>query len=290
MINSKTYSTEAYLLGFISIAAFAATLPLAKNLVGDLSGLQIGIYRSFIAALVALPIVLLAKLSFPSRSQIKKLYITSIGIIYGFPILTAVGMQYVPISHGGVVLAAAPICTSIFSVIITGQKQSLKFWFLATLGLLIVSGYVVYSSEDFYFYMGDIALIGAAILAGLGYAQGGALSSEMSGWKVMCWVLVLNLPVLLVFSFLIFEPTDTDLTAVGWSSILFLALVNSLIGFFSWNRALTLGGIAKISQLQLLQVFITFGYAVFFFNEIWDWVTVTAFTLIVLIVYLSKRS
>lgn len=290
MIFSKRNSTEAYFLGLISVAAFAATLPLAKNLVGDLSGFKIGIYRSFIAALVAVPIVLLMKLSLPSRTQIKKLYITSIGIIYGFPILTAVGMQYVPISHGGVVLAAMPICTSIFSVIITGQKQSVRFWILATLGFLVVSSYVIYSGEEYDFYMGDIALIGSAILAGLGYAQGGALSSEMSGWKVMCWVLVLNLPILLVISFWIFEPADVDLTIVGWSSILFLALVNSLVGFFSWNRALALGGIAKISQLQLLQVFITFGYAILFYNEMWDWLTVTAFSLIVFIVYLSKKS
>ena len=290
MNNERQNLTEAYFLGLISVAAFAATLPLAKNLVDDLSGLQIGIYRSLIAALVALPIVILAKLNLPTKRQIKKLFITSVGIIYGFPILTAVGMQYVPISHGGVVLAAMPICTSIFSVIITGQKQSLNSWVLATTGFLVVAGYVIYNSESFDFYLGDIALVGAAILAGLGYAQGGALSTEMPGWKVMCWVLVLNLPILIIVSFFIFDSSNIGLTSMGWFSILFLALINSLVGFFSWNRALALGGIAKISQLQLLQVFITYGYAVLFFNEAWDWITVTAFSLIVLIVYLSKKS
>ncbi len=118
---------------------------MAKNLVGDLFGVQIGIYRSLIAALFALPIILICKtrLDLPNISQIKSLFITSIGIIYEFPILTAVGMEYVPISHGGVVLASLPIFTSLFARIITKQKQSTTFWIFALMGFFIVFSLVI---------------------------------------------------------------------------------------------------------------------------------------------------
>ena len=288
-MNKKNHLTEAYFLGMLSIMAFATTLPLAKNLVGDLSGVQIGIYRSLFSALAALPIVLLAKLKWPTRSQVKRLFITSIGTVYAFPILTAVGMQYVPISHGGVVLAALPLCASIFSVMITKQKPPFKFWVLAFTGFFIVCSYVFYDSGDLDFYLGDVALMMAALFAGLGYAQGGALSKEMPGWKVTCWILILNLPILIIISFFIFDKRNLELTPLGWFSILFMGLVNSFFAFFIWYRALALGGVAKITQVQLLQVFITYGYAVFFFNEAWDWVTVIAFSLIVFVLYLNKK-
>lgn len=279
----------AYFLGFISVCAFAATLPLAKNLVIHLSGFEIGIYRSFIASVFALPIIMVFKSSIPNFSQIKRLYLTSIGIIYGFPILTAVGMQYVPVSHGGVVLAALPLCTSVWAGIFTGKKQSKIFWLSSIVGFCIVLIFVIYQNGRLIFHWGDIALIMAAILAGMGYAQGGALSSEMKGWEVMCWTLCLNLPILLVISLFIFKPSHLALSENGWFSLIFLALVNSLIGFFSWNKALALGGIAKISQLQLLQVFITYIYAVVFFNETWNYITVIFFSLVIICVIVSKK-
>jgi drug/metabolite transporter (DMT)-like permease len=39
--------------------------------------------------------------------------------------------------------------------------------------------------------------------------------------------------------------------------MLYLALVSQLGGFVLWNRALAVGGIARTSQTQLLQPFVT---------------------------------
>ncbi|MEF9673958.1 DMT family transporter [Pseudomonas sp. PCH446] len=185
-------------------------------LAGDLSAVQVGIFRSVIAAFAAIPFLLIGRARFPNRSQIKRMLLTSTGIVYGFPILTALGMQYVPVSHGGVVLAALPLSTAIFGTLITGTRPSRAFWAISSLGFLVVMSYTVLKSNVSEIYVGDLALLGAVALAGFGYAQGGALSKELPGWQVMCWTLVISLPVLLPASLWLFDShTIARLPAAG---------------------------------------------------------------------------
>jgi drug/metabolite transporter (DMT)-like permease len=282
---------HAYLLGLLSVAAFALTLPLTKVLTGHLSALQIGLFRSLIAACAAVPILVATRSRLPNWSQLRRLFATSLGIVYGFPILTALGMTYVPVSHGGVVLAALPLSTAIFGTLITRSRPSLSFWVVSLLGFAAVVAYTLSRHELRGVYIGDIALFGAVLLAGFGYAQGGALSKEMKGWQVMCWTLAISLPLLLPLSALVYTKSAfAALDTHGWFTMAFLALVNSLLGFFSWNRALALGGIQRISQLQLLQPFFTYGYSVLFMHEMFDWPTLSMCAVVILLVLISKRT
>ena len=289
--DTKNQDLQAYLLGLISVAAFAMTLPAAKVLAGDLSAVQVGIFRSVIAAFAAIPFLLIGRAKLPNRSQLKRMLLTSTGIVYGFPILTALGMQYVPVSHGGVVLAALPLSTAIFGTLITGIRPSRMFWVVSCLGFLVVMAYTVAMSNVSDIYLGDLALLGAVLLAGFGYAQGGALSKELPGWQVMCWTLVVSLPILLPASLWLYDgETIANLPDIGVAALLFLALINSLLGFFSWNRALALGGIQRISQLQLLQPFFTFAFSIFLMGESWNWLTPIVCVVVIVLVWLSKRT
>jgi drug/metabolite transporter (DMT)-like permease len=289
--ETKNQDLQAYLLGLISVAAFAMTLPAAKVLAGDLSAVQVGIFRSVIAAFAAIPFLLIGRAKLPNRSQLKRMLLTSTGIVYGFPILTALGMQYVPVSHGGVVLAALPLSTAIFGTLITGIRPSRMFWVVSCLGFLVVMAYTVAMSDVSGIYLGDLALLGAVLLAGFGYAQGGALSKELPGWQVMCWTLVVSLPILLPASLWLYDgETLANLPDIGVAALLFLALINSLLGFFSWNRALALGGIQRISQLQLLQPFFTFAFSIFLMGESWNWLTPIVCVVVIVLVWLSKRT
>ena len=283
---------EAYLLGILSVAAFALTLPCAKSLAGHLSAVQIGLFRSVLAALAAVPVVLFTRSARPNASQIKRLFLMSLGVVYGFPVLTALGMQHVPVGHGGVVLAALPLATAIFGTLITKDRPPALFWVASVAGFVSVAVFAALRS-DFSggFYLGDLALLGAVVLAGFGYAQGGALSKEMKGWEVMCWALVLNLPILLPLSLWEFQPAQVaTFGSVQWGALAFLAFVNSLLGFFSWNRALALGGIQRISQLQLLQPFFTYGYSIVLMGELFDPLALGICVAVVGLVVLSKQA
>ena len=139
--------------------------------------------------------------------------------------------------------------------------------------------------------LGDIYLALAVILAGFGYAQSGQLSQGMFGWQVICWMLVLNFPIILGLSLAFVDFSHINMMKASHiGALLFLASVSGLFGFFSWNKALAMGGIATISQLQLLQTFLTYGVAVLFMGEQWNWLSLIICLLVVATVYQTQKS
>ena len=112
----------------------------------------------------------------------------------------------------------------------------------------------------------------------------------MPGWQVISWVVVLSLPVSLPWSVWVYTPGSlSQLPTIGWSALLYIGLVSSLLGFFAWNKALALGGVARISQVQLLQPFLTYGYSIVLLGESWNWLTAIVCALVNGVVWLSKR-
>ena len=280
-------------LGLIAVTAFSLTLPITRYLTQYLTPWEIGLGRTLLAGMAAVLVLLAARHRWPSKSEIKKLAITASGISLGFPVLTAIGMQTVPASHGGIILGALPLATSLIGCYLSGERPSISYWIMAVIGfgLVVVFSILSHGGQALALYAGDLALVGAVVMAGLGYAQGGQLAKSMGGWQVICWTLAISLPVLLLPAIAIFDFQHfTALPVMGWTSFLFLSLVNSLIGFFFWYAGLAIGGIARVSQTQLLQPFLTFFAAVILLGEPLG-TTVLVFTgLVVLTVVISKRT
>ena len=72
-------------------------------------------------------------------------------------------------------------------------------------------------------------------------------------------------------------------------SFLYLALVSQLFGFFFWNKGLALGGVARVSQTQLLQPFITLVASAFLINETINLQTIVFAILVILTVAIGKK-
>ncbi|MGA1100830.1 DMT family transporter [Alphaproteobacteria bacterium LSUCC0684] len=281
-------------LAFIGVAVFSLTLPLTSALTDNLSYYDIGIGRSLIAAAGALIAFALFGVGdkLPKGNQWFKLLITSIGISYGFPILTAVGMQSVPSSHGAIILGGLTLVTALFGAFLDKKRLSSAFLSVAILGfgVIVIFALVTNKGTDLSFYHGDIALVAAVILAGLGYAQGGILARDLGGWRVICWTLIISLPVLISLGlFLVDIDNVLRLDSHSWVQFLVLGLFNSLIGFFFWFRGLALAGVSAASQVQLLQPFLTYYVAVIFLGEQQDVVVLGFALLIVGIIALAQK-
>ncbi len=105
------------------------------------------------------------------------------------------------------------------------------------------------------------------IVAAIGYAFSGRLTAEMPGWEVISWILVIALPVSLPAVAFSIPAGIGEIGFKPWLAVLYVALFSQWIGFFAWNAGMAMGGIARVSQVQLLQPFITFALASFFNGE-----------------------
>jgi drug/metabolite transporter (DMT)-like permease len=259
--------TRGYVLGFVGVAIFSLTLPLTRLAVREFDPLFISMGRTVVAALVAIPLLFLTKQPKPDRSDFKTLLIIAAGVIFGFPILSSVAMRTAPASHGSVVLALLPLATAFMSTIFAGEKPTRIFWLWSILGSSTVIVYALWDG-GVALHGADSLLVLAVIAASMGYAAGGQLSRKLGGWQVICWALIVALPVTLPLAWYFSSAVTGTESWAGWACFAYLAVMSQLVGFFAWNNGLAIGGVAKVGQVQLLQTFMTQLAAFFVLGEV----------------------
>lgn len=282
------HETRGLVYGFLGVTIFGLTLPVTRYVTPELDPVFIGLGRAVVAALVAGLLLLATGQPRPDRGQLGKLLIVGLGVVIGFPVLSAWAMQTVPASHGGVVLGVLPLATAIASVFVSRDRPSLGFWLFGILGSILVVAYALLDGAGGV-QVGDLALLGAVVAAAVGYAVGGELSRSLGGWQVICWALVLMLPVITVPA-LWWAPANLAAVPVGiWAGFAYLALFSQLFGFFWWNKGLALGGVARVSQIQLLQPFITLLASAIALGEAITTETYVFAVLVVAVVAIGRR-
>ena len=247
---------RGYIFGFIGIAIFALTLPFTRLAVREFDPLFLSIGRTVLAAGVAIPILAFNKQPWPNLADFYKLLFVVAGVVFGFPIFSAIAMRSAPASHSAVVLGALPLATALMSTIFAGERPSLTFWGWSILGSALVIAFALLDGGA-ELHSADILLIMAVLAASMGYAAGGQLSRKLGGWQVICWALIVALPISLPITLYLARNITGHESLVGWGCFAYMSFMSQLLGFFAWNKGLATGGVAKVGQVQLLQSFIS---------------------------------
>lgn len=251
-------STSGWINGLIGVVIFSGSLPATRAAVLAFDPLFLTGARATIAGLLALGLLLALKAPRPSRRDLLSLVIVAIGVVVGFPLLTALALQHVTSAHSIVFIGLLPLSTAIFAVIRGGERPKPAFWVFSILGSALVAGYAIAGGLTAS-PVGDALMLGAIIVCGLGYAEGAKLSRTLGGWQVISWALLLSLPAMTVLTLLYWPPSFAGITPPAWIGLAYVSVFSMLIGFVFWYRGLAEGGIAAVGQLQLLQPF--FGLA-----------------------------
>ncbi|PVZ71797.1 DMT family transporter [Pelagibaculum spongiae] len=281
--------SKGMMYGVLAVSAFSLTLPATRHIIEFFNPVFLGLGRAVVAALIAGGILIFTGQSWPSKQQLVQLILIALGVVIGFPVLSAVAMQYVAASHGGVVLGLLPLTTTLFAVLITAERPSTGFWLMAILGSLLVVAFSLIKGGGS-LHLADFALLGSIIFAGVGYAVGGKLSRQLGGWQVICWALVIALPFIVIPSGYYFPENPELIPLEAWLSFLYLALVSQLFGLFLWNKGLAIGGISRVSQTQLLQPFITLIASAIMLSEVLELQTILFAMATGLVVFFGKKS
>ena len=280
--------TKGMFLGLLGVIGFGLTLPATKLVIPYLDPIFIGLGRAVFASLFSVLLLFLFRQSFPIKKQIYQLLVVALGVVVGFPVLSSWAMLYVPASHGGVVLGVLPLATAIIGVLIGDEKPNIFFWVVSSIGAILVILYSLIQGSGG-MHIADVALLGAVISAAIGYAFGANLSKELGGWQVICWALVFAFPFIIIPTIHYAPKSLSNIPVTGYIGFLYLALISQLFAFFVWYKGLALGGIARVSQIQLLQPFITLFVSALFLGEIIEIETLVFVLLVVSSVWIGKK-
>ena len=247
-------STEGWLAGLIGVAIFSGTLPATRIAVGSLSPFFVTSARATIAALLAIAALALLRQARPARADVRSLLIVAVGVVVGFPIMSALALQHITSAHSIVFIGLLPLATAIFGVVRANEHPHRAFWVWAVVGATTVVGFALLTSGagDL---EGDLLMLGAIVLGGLGYAEGATLSRRLGGLQVISWALVLSLPVMAIVALASAPASTAAVTTGAWLGLAYVSVFSMYVGFVFWYRGLALGGIAGVGQLQLLQPF-----------------------------------
>src|SRR3982074_1554167 len=245
------------LLGFVGMAIYGGTLPATRIAVSAIDPMALTPLPAATAGLCSL------RRPLPPRRLWLQLAIALLCVSIAFPFLMALAVQTVDASDGGVVLGILPIATALVAVAITHERPRPLFWIASIAGAALVIAFALRQGGGA-LSTGDLLLFGAVAVSAVGYAFSGRLTASMPGWEVISWVLVMALPVSLPASLLAMPQDLTQIARKPWLGLLYVALFSQWIGFFAWNAGMAIGGIARVSQIQLLQPFVTFALAAVF--------------------------
>ena len=84
-------------------------------------------------------------------------------------------------------------------------------------------------------------------------------------------------------------PVDTTPSLAAWGGLLYVSLFSMWLGFFAWYGGLAMGGIVRVSQVQLIQPFLALLFAVPVLGEQLDPVTVGFSLAVIAVVFVSRR-
>ncbi|QOZ50300.1 DMT family transporter [Bradyrhizobium sp. CCBAU 53338] len=274
--------------GLLGVIIFSGSLPATRVAVGGFSALFLTSARAIIAALIGAAVLGLLRQAWPERKDLVSLAIVSIGVVVGFPLLTALALQHITSAHSIVFIGLLPLSTAIFAVLRGGERPRPLFWLFAVLGSATVAGFAL-SNDGSASVTGDLLMVAAIVLCGLGYAEGAALSRRIGGWQVISWALLLALPLMLPVALLTLPSTWSGVGAPAWMGLAYVSVFSMFVGFIFWYRGLATGGIARVGQLQQLQPFFGLALAGFLLHEPVAWSMIAATALVVACVFFARR-
>ncbi|MDP3601581.1 MAG: DMT family transporter [Bosea sp. (in: a-proteobacteria)] len=280
--------TSGWINGLIGVVIFAGSLPATRVAVADFDPVFLTLARAAIAGLLGLALLLLFREKRPLRADLLPLLVVSLCVVIGFPLLTALALRHVTAAHSIVFIGLLPLATALFGVLRGGERPRPAFWLLSGLGSALVVGFAL--TQGFAAApTGDLLMLAAIVICGLGYAEGAQLSRRLGGWQVISWALLLALPVT-AGAALVLRPVDLAATgAPAWLGLAYVSLFSMLIGFVFWYRGLAQGGIAAVGQLQLLQPFFGLALAGLLLGETVTWPMLAASAAVAACVAAARR-
>ncbi len=281
-------------LGVLGMLVFACTIPMTRLASGSNEAPQLGavfvaIGRAGVAGLLSLAYLLVTRAPRPRREHWPMLLLTVCGNVIGWPLLLGLAVRRVDAMHASVIAGLMPLATAAVGAVLLRQRPSRGFWAFALLGASLVVAFAVWRGAGRP-QLGDLLLLGAVTASAIGYVSGVRVTAGPHGLtpeQTISWVLVLALPFTLPVLWA--QWPTAPVRAGAWLGFAYVAVFSMWIGFFAWYRGLAWGGTLRVSQVQLLQPFVSILLSVPILGERLEPATLGFSIAVMACVYLGRR-
>lgn len=280
--------SSGLLPGFAGVAAFSLTLPATRVAVQEFQPIFVASGRAAAAALLGAICLIMAGAQRPRGRQWLSIGVVALCIGVLFPLCASFGARDASAAHGAVILGLLPLFTTLAGMLRVGERPQPLFWLAALLGSGAVIAFALYENGGGSLTRTDLILLAAAIIASFGYAESARVAPALGSWQVVCWALLLVLPINLVSAVL--HRPEGPASTQAWGSLVYVTTMSQLFGVMLWTRGLRLGGVARVGQLQLLMPFLTFAAAALWLGEALSFATFLAATVVLASIVLSQRA
>jgi drug/metabolite transporter (DMT)-like permease len=246
----------------LGVLCFSLTVPATRAAVPELGALLVGAGRSVIAGGLALVVLAARRERLPARADLRSLALVALGVIFGFPLCSAIALGSVPAVHALVIIGLIPMATALLAVLRNGERPSSKFWLASSFGAASVFAFG-FSQGNLRLVAADGWMLAAVVSAAFGYSEGARLTPRLGGWRVISWALVLSLPLTLGLSLwaVTVQPLHAAISWRAWLGLGYVGVISMYLGFFAWYRGLSRTTIARASQVQLAQPVLGFFWS-----------------------------
>jgi drug/metabolite transporter (DMT)-like permease len=160
------------------------------------------------------------------------------------------------------VLGILPLATAAAATLIAHERPSYGFWLASAAGAVLVLIFTLRQSAGIGVSVGDLFLLGTIAAGAIGYTMSARLTALMPGWEVISWQVVILLPLFAVATIVLWPSDVAGVAMACWAGLGYVGLVSQYTAFFVFNAAMLRAGIARTSQIMLLQPFVIIALAV----------------------------
>jgi drug/metabolite transporter (DMT)-like permease len=283
--------TRGLWLGLLGVVIFAMTMPMTKLAVGTTSDPQllplfVTAGRAAFAGLLSIGYLWLTGSPRLQRRDVPVLAVSALGTVVGFPLFLSLALRQVDAMHAAVVTGLMPLATAVVAALYFKQRPSFGFWACALLGCALVLLFAGHQGSG-RLSAADGLLLLAVLSAAIGYVAGARVSARLPAEQVICWVLVISLP--LTLPVMLATWPAQPVRAGAWGGFAYVTLFSMWLGFFAWYRGLALGGTVRVSQVQLVQPFLALLFAVPVLGEKLEPTTVLFSLAVIATVFIGKK-
>lgn len=264
-----------FIVILLPIVFWAFAFPFIKIGLEELSPVNLTILRLFVVCCVFLLFLLIAPKKFTpiQKKDIGPLFLLGFLGIVVYHLGLNYGEVHLSASAASLIIATIPIFTVIFATILLKEKVTKKIAIgvpLSLTGVVIISLTVSHGNPFEVAYLAAAVAVLISAFVGAGYTIAGKkLLQRYSALSLTVYAMLFGCIGLLPFlSSSLFAEMAT-LSLRGWSAVLFLALLPTVVGYVLWYVALEVKSASEISVfLYFIPVLSTIISAVLFGEQI----------------------